>query len=260
MILISLFLINTFLENRKFDPEIDIIVKCDLINLNGTGSSVFHDNMEYVFMHSTGDIEYREMKTPWRSDATIKLWRDYYGKLCILEFNGEKQGVEWHKKTFCELCLDEWTQECGERCACDELETPILDAAEAMGGSILISCNLTDELTGDYQKLINRIDDNEEAKCIKAHEMDECEKNNPEWVWDYEWEEIGLFAVKKAVCRKKTVADLNCSELMDYFENGPQCHKFIPPLFVWDCKYPKPHTNKRSILYLMIKKGCGVET
>lgn len=49
---------------------------------------------------------------------------------------------------------------------------------------------------------------------------------------------------------KKTIADLNCTELKDYFENGRQCEG-VPPWRV--CKYP-PIDDKVDILYQIVVK------
>lgn len=52
--------------------------------------------------------------------------------------------------------------------------------------------------------------------------------------------------------RKKTIADLNCTELKDYFENRRRCEG-VPPWRV--CNYPK--TEERSnVLYHIVRKDC----
>jgi len=58
--------------------------------------------------------------------------------------------------------------------------------------------------------------------------------------------------------RKKTISDLNCTELRDYFENGRQCEGLSPFMV---CKYPQSYegssgASKPHLLYHMILRNC----
>jgi hypothetical protein len=52
--------------------------------------------------------------------------------------------------------------------------------------------------------------------------------------------------------REKTISDLNCTELFDYYEHGRQCE--------WSkCKYPDINSNRRHESYLvfwMMRQDC----
>ena len=52
--------------------------------------------------------------------------------------------------------------------------------------------------------------------------------------------------------RKKTIADLNCTELRDYFENGRGCEGVWPHQV---CGYPKSD-DRADVLYQMMLKDC----
>ena len=98
-------------------------------------------------------------------------------------------------------------------------------------------------------------DDSDRCMCFERHgifdEFEEMSKTNKYAGWD------DCFVSE---CRKKTIADLSCDELRDYFENGRRCEGVWPYRV---CKYPKidygasiTDSPDHHLLYQMVLKEC----
>ena len=105
-------------------------------------------------------------------------------------------------------------------------------------------------------------------RCVCEDRMFESENTRYHWqvcqdmIQYVEGEDCDMF-LEISTCnksRKKTIADLNCTKLRDYFENGRQCEGVWPHRV---CRYPHIKTepliidsSEHDLLYQMMLKGC----
>jgi len=105
-------------------------------------------------------------------------------------------------------------------------------------------------------------------QCVCEDRMFESENTRYHWrvcedMSQYvEGEDCNIF-LDISTCnksRKKTIADLNCTELRDYFENGRQCEGVWPHRV---CRYPHIKNNpsitnslEHDLLCQMMLNGC----
>ena len=97
-------------------------------------------------------------------------------------------------------------------------------------------------------------------RCVCEDRLFESENTR------YHWQDCDMF-LEISTCnksRKKTISDLNCTELRDYFENGRQCEGVWPHRV---CKYPAikdgpsiTDSPEHNILYQMILRNCGPQS
>ena len=215
-----LIVINPFLKLDKFNPDKDICLEWD---------KYMHDCM-YIHNNDSYCMQ--------------------YGK-CI----------ERRPKIKCELNPE------AEGCICDEHNnfTCLLD-------NVCISKN-----NESIEKWCNRCNGEILQHCIKSHEPDECEKNSSDWIWDNSCEESinstlefinnrteycngiicyntlyfdGIDCPPK-ICRKKTIYDYSCDELIRAWKNDLQ---ILKDRTEWSASY----YSKLGIYDIAIEKGCEI--
>lgn len=133
---------------------------------------------------------------------------------------------EWQKKIKCELNPND------EGCVCDELDEKIVCVGQ------YIDTREKEQVRCISKKIIN---------CLKSHEANECEKVNPEWIW----QDTRIFSVYNnqtwvsgciestfdfkngscipdKICRIKELKDLTCEELKEEIKNPERryCPKY----------------------------------
>ena len=112
--------------------------------------------------------------------------------------------------------------------------------------------------------------------CLKKEKLNECEKGDKDWILEEGFycndkllttkklkdnetieiqanckvihkDDVGIVFEWKKTCRKKTIKDLDCEKLKDYYLNGNRC----PP---FNCKYPSAEDKEIAIEFI---ERCG---
>lgn len=163
--------------------------------------------------------------------------------------------LDWRPKTFCELHPDNTNY-----CVCEEWHEQKINC---LSDASFIFHNEFENFT-----YVVNVTNGETKKCYVVDPFkvyiqsyvtsysDGGRVDEVSYTIDVDFREENIKTCQKA--HRKTIADLSCTELRDYFEHGRECTG-VPPHRV--CNYPNAEVKlsirwRENILYHMMLKNC----
>ena len=252
-IVILIGLLNSIYPEKAYDPSI-------------------HKCLSWTYLCESEKCLVEDIATGERVVLSNKFWKKSHfdsenGYTVYNNAKGYSYCEKYEPKSFCELCIDDWTEECEKECQCTEWDDSgtcpdgyeAYEYSEHCGVCVNSSWYNSDKFNRSDIYFCNP------SPCISAREKTECEKGNPDWIFAKEKTEIESPDGKKhlldgcyPICRKKTIYDYSCQFLKEkiFIEVG-----YCPSKEKWwdeDIHFCKDSLSITDIKEAYLIKGCEI--